>query len=172
VLCRHSKALWGGGVLAESWLADFALLLLMHSARAGICCCRNLLLQMHSSRNLLLQMHSALLLQMDSTVLLQRHLIDTCRGRWCGPKASIALRLLCRCFVSAGVLYLPGAANNRPHIAYFYHRRHQITRSSHSINVIGPAPPPPERKKEGAPLHYVCNYYAHPKLSQDTQQCS
>jgi hypothetical protein len=31
---------------------------------------------------------------------------------------------------------------------------------------------PPGRKKEGAPLHYVCNYYAHPKLSQDTQQCS
>jgi hypothetical protein len=32
--------------------------------------------------------------------------------------------------------------------------------------------PPPGQKKEGAPLHYVRNYYAHPKLSQDTQQCS
>jgi hypothetical protein len=28
------------------------------------------------------------------------------------------------------------------------------------------------RQKEGAPLHCVCNYYAHPKLAQDTQKCS
>jgi hypothetical protein len=27
-------------------------------------------------------------------------------------------------------------------------------------------------KEEGALLHYVCNYYAHPKLAQDTQQYS
>jgi hypothetical protein len=31
---------------------------------------------------------------------------------------------------------------------------------------------PLERKEEGALLHYVCNYYAHPKLAQDTQQYS
>jgi hypothetical protein len=31
---------------------------------------------------------------------------------------------------------------------------------------------PSERKEEGALLHYVCNYYAHPKLAQDTQQYS
>jgi hypothetical protein len=30
-------------------------------------------------------------------------------------------------------------------------------------------PEVPGRQKEGAPLHYVCNYYAHPKLAQDTQ---
>jgi hypothetical protein len=34
------------------------------------------------------------------------------------------------------------------------------------------APRPSERKEEGALLHYVCNYYAHPKLAQDTQQYS
>jgi hypothetical protein len=27
---------------------------------------------------------------------------------------------------------------------------------------------PLERKEEGALLHYVCNYCAHPKLAQDT----
>jgi hypothetical protein len=50
------------------------------------------------------------------------------------------------------------------------HHHHQITKLSHSINAIGLAPP--GRQKEGAPLHCVCNYYAHPKLAQDTQKCS
>jgi hypothetical protein len=54
-------------------------------------------------------------------------------------------------------------------ICYKYHHHH-VTQSSHSINAIGPAPL--ERKEEGALLHYVCNYYAHPKLAQDTQQYS
>jgi hypothetical protein len=40
-----------------------------------------------------------------------------------------------------------------------YHQRHRL----HA---------PLERKEEGALLHHVCNYYAHPKLAQDTQQYS
>jgi hypothetical protein len=31
---------------------------------------------------------------------------------------------------------------------------------------------PSGRQKEGAPLHYVCNYYAHSELAQNTQKCS
>jgi hypothetical protein len=50
--------------------------------------------------------------------------------------------------------------------------------SSHLIimmlpnQAIASARAPLERKEEGALLHYVCNYYAHPKLAQDTQQYS
>jgi hypothetical protein len=47
------------------------------------------------------------------------------------------------------------------------HHHHQITKLSHSINAIGPAPHRGGRKREHRSI-----VYAHPKLAQDTQKCS